>query len=173
VNSLDFFDTVENRRSVRAYLSKEIEEDKLKRILTALLRAPSAGNLQAYCVFVVKNQKIRENLARAAFGQHFIAEAPISLVFCALPDKSSAKYGKRGAELYCIQDATIAASYAQLAATAVGLATCWVGAFDDDAVKKILSLKKEKPVAILTLGYAAEIPEKTEREPIDSIIKKI
>lgn len=170
---MDFFEVIEKRRSVRAYLSRDVEEDKLKKVLDAALQAPSAGNLQAYRIFLTKNPEMRERLAEASFGQQFVAEAPVVLVFCALPEKSSARYGKRGAELYCIQDATIAASYAQLAATALGLATCWVGAFDDDAVKKILALKKERPVAILPLGYAAETPRKPKREDFNSIIKNI
>ena len=170
---MDFFDVVERRCSVRAYLDKPVEKNKLRRILHAAMQAPSAGNLQAYRIFVVENCRAKNMLAEAAFGQHFIAEAPIVLVFCALPEKSAKKYGIRGSELYSLQDATIAASYAQLAAEALGLASCWVGAFDEESVRKILDVRNEKPIAIMPLGYAAEKPLKPERESASEIIDYI
>jgi nitroreductase len=170
---MDFFDVVERRCSVRAYLDKPVEENKLQKVLHAAMQAPSAGNLQAYRIFVVKDYKIKNMLVDAALGQSFIAEAPIVLVFCALPEKSAMKYGIRGLELYSLQDATIAASYAQLAAEALGLASCWVGAFDEESVKRVLNAKNEKPIAIIPLGYAAEKPLKPERESDSEIIKYI
>ncbi|MEM4663230.1 MAG: nitroreductase family protein [Candidatus Diapherotrites archaeon] len=153
---MEFFEVVDKRFSARSYLSKNVDEKLLEKILKTLSKAPSAGNLKAYRVYVIKDQETKDKLTEAAFFQQFISEAPLVLVFCALPKISSKRYGKRGAELYCIQDATIAASYAQLAATALGLATCWVGAFDDDRVKKILNLQEEIPIAIMPLGYTNE-----------------
>ncbi|MCX8189872.1 MAG: nitroreductase family protein [Candidatus Diapherotrites archaeon] len=153
---MDFFEVVNRRFSARKYLQKSMDKHLLDTILETVTKAPSAGNLKAYKILALNNKEIKSELAKAAFNQNFIFEAPVVLVFCALPEISSAVYGKRGAELYSIQDATIAASYAQLAATAVGLATCWVGAFDEDLVKKILGLVNERPIVLMPIGFAAE-----------------
>jgi nitroreductase len=166
---LDFFEIIDHRRSVRAYSSKPIEEDKLKQIFRAANLAPSAGNLQAYQVHVFRKQDKKEALAKAAFDQKFLVEAPVCLVFSADPSRSSPKYGKRGSELYSIQDATIAATFAMLAAVDVGLATVWVGAFDEKEVQKEVGVKSLKPVAMFAVGYPAEEPATSPRRAIDEI----
>lgn len=153
---LDFFEVVDKRFSARKYLKKDVEKRLIDMVIETSEKAPSAGNLKAYDILLVTEQKAKEELSKAAYNQSFVSEAPALLIFCALPSKSASVYGKRGAELYSIQDATIAASYAQLAATALGLATCWVGAFNEDRVKGILGLHEEKPIAIMPLGFSSE-----------------
>ena len=168
---MDFFETVKARHSVRAFQSRPVEDEKIHRIIEAVNLAPSAGDLQAYEIIVVKDSKRRNELARAALWQNFIAEAPLCLVFLAYPERSSRKYGHRGSQLYCLQDATIAVSYAQLAATALGLASTWVGAFDDEAVARAVEAPKNKrPIAVLPIGYAAETPDITPRRPVSEIL---
>jgi nitroreductase len=170
-SKMDYFEVVKSRRSVRAFQTQPVEEEKIRRIIETVNLAPSAGDLQAYKIVVVKDPKRRNALAKAAWDQGFIAEAPVSLVFLAHPERSSRKYGQRGSELYCLQDAAIAASYAQLAATALGLASTWVGAFDDESVAKTVEATgTERPVAILPIGYAAETPDITPRRAIDEIL---
>lgn len=166
---MEFFEVLSRRRSIRAYSSKEVEEEKLNQIFEAANMAPSAGNLQAYQVFVYRNQEKKEALARAAFDQTFLAQAPVCLVFCADPSRSSPKYGGRGAELYSIQDATIAGTFAMLAAVDLGLATVWVGSFDEEKVQVVVGKKSVRPVAMFALGYPAEKPEATPRRAIDEI----
>jgi nitroreductase len=166
---LDFFEIIDRRRSVRAYSPKLIEEEKLKQIFRAANLAPSAGNLQAYQVHVFRKQDKKEALAKAAFDQKFLVEAPVCLVFSADPSRSSPKYGKRGSELYSIQDATIAATFAMLAAVDVGLATVWVGAFDEKEVQKVVGVKSLKPVAMFAVGYPAEEPAASPRREIEEI----
>lgn len=168
---MDFFDSVSSRHSIRAYKSTPVEEDKLNKILETANAAPSAGNLQAYEMVVVRDSATRQALVRAAWGQSFIAEAPVAIVFVANQRRSSAKYGDRGATLYCVQDATAAVCYAQLAATALGLATCWVGAFDTEAVAKCIGAGPTQiPVAVLPVGYAAETPYRTGRRNLKDIV---
>ncbi|MEM4598762.1 MAG: nitroreductase family protein [Candidatus Diapherotrites archaeon] len=153
---MDFFEVVDKRFSARKYLKKDVEKRLIDMVIETSKKAPSAGNLKAYKILVVTKQRTKEEISKAAYNQSFVSEAPALLIFCALPSKSASVYGKRGAELYSIQDATIAASYAQLAATALGLATCWVGAFNEDRVKEILGLRDDKPIAIMPLGFADE-----------------
>lgn len=146
-----------------------IEEDKLRRIFEAANLAPSAGNLQAYQVYTVKDEGKRKALAKAADDQEFIAEAPVCLIFCADQGRSAEKYGKRGSELYSVQDATIAGAFAMLAAADLGLATVWVGDFDEDKVRKVVDSGNARPVAMFALGYAAQEPKPTPRKAIEEI----
>ncbi|MDI6828198.1 MAG: nitroreductase family protein [Armatimonadota bacterium] len=170
---MEFFVTVKKRKSVRKFEPREVEDDKINIILETINLAPSAGNLQAYEVVLVKETERRKELARAAYGQNFLAEAPLTLIFCANPMQSASKYGKRGAELYSIQDATIAAAYCQLAATALGLASVWVGAFDPKAVSEIIKAPASiLPIAMIPIGYAAEEPERTPRRSLEDLVHK-
>jgi nitroreductase len=154
---MDFFDVVSERHSIRAYKDQPIEPEKFQRIIEAINRAPSAGNLQAYEVYVMCEAKSKIALVKAAYDQEFLAQAPIVLAFCAHAARSAGKYGERGIELYCVQDATIACTFAMLAATALGLSTVWVGAFDENEVRYIIDAPlAHRPVAILPVGYAAE-----------------
>ncbi|MEW6352858.1 MAG: nitroreductase family protein [Pseudomonadota bacterium] len=169
----DFFETVRYRHSVRKYQSDmPVESEKLHAVLEMACAAPSAGDLQAYRIVVVQNQAQREALRQAAHDQTFIAAAPVCLVFCSDPRRSAQQYGTRGETLYALQDATIAAAYAQLAIVAAGMASTWVGSFDEDAVAKILKLDNGIiPVALLSLGYPAELPEPTPRRRMDEVVK--
>ena len=169
----DFFETVRNRHSVRKFQSdRPIEQEKLHAILEMSCAAPSAGDLQAYKVIVVHNEDKRKQLQNASQDQSFISEAPTCLVFCCEPDRSAEKYGERGRSLYAVQDATIAASYAQLAIVAAGMASTWVGDFNEDQVRSTLDLEPQfKPVALLSIGYPAELPELSPRRRLDEVIQ--
>jgi nitroreductase len=156
---MEFFEAICARQSIRAYQTTDVARIDLEKILTAANTAPSAGNLQAYQIVVVRHAATRSALAAAAHGQGFLAEVPVVLAFLADPARSSARYAARGERLFCIQDATIAASHAQLAATALELGTCWVGAFDDRRVVQALGAPAQlHPMCLLAIGYAAERP---------------
>ena len=170
--NLGFFDLIATRHSIRAYKSQKLTDETINKILSAANKAPSAGNLQSYHVFAAIQSEDKKQLAIAAHDQDFIKDASIVLIFCA-DYSAEKKYGERGRELYCIQDATIACAYAQLACHALGLASVWVGAFEEDQVRKFLSLENGlKPVAMLVIGFADEEPEKTDRKPIYEIHQK-
>lgn len=142
------------RRSVRKFSEKEIKDKDLEKILEAAESAPSAGDLKARKIFVVKNRGLKEKIVQATLKQNFILDAPVVLVFIALPSISAIKYGLRGRNLYSIQDATISASFAWLQAVTLRIDSCWVGAFNDSEIKKIFKLKgDEQPIAILPFGY--------------------
>ncbi len=168
---MDFFKTVEDRRSMRKYTGTPVEEEKLHKILETANKAPSGGNLQGYEIYVVRKLEQRQALVKAAWDQEFLAEAPVVLVFCADPARSAVKYGERGATLYAIQDATIACAYSQLAAKAQGLDTVWVGAFDEKAVSGILSLPSDlRPVTLLPIGYAGKVPSVRSRRELRDLV---
>lgn len=164
---MEFIDVINKRHSIRQFDSRDIDTKKLESLLHMINTAPSAGDLQAYELILVKDKAQRKALANAAHGQEFVEAAPMVLVFCANAGRAKDKYGTRGEGLYSIQDATIAATYAQLAAVELGLATTWVGAFDEEVVKKIVG--GLKPICIMPVGYSAEMPILTPRRPIKEI----
>lgn len=169
------FEVIKKRRSVRKFdPQRKIKEEDLGHLLEAARWAPSAGNLQSWYFVVVRTRETKEQLAAAATGQDFIAEAPAVIVSCADLERCTASYGSRGEELYAIQDATIATQNMFLAATEMGLGACWVGAFDEDQVAEILKLEGNlRPVAILPIGYPLESPKPPPRRPLSEISKKI
>ncbi len=167
----DFFELIRRRYSVRAYKDAPVDEEALNSVLEAATSAPSAGNLQPYEIVLVRDPERRKKLAEAAHEQWFVAEAPVVLVFFADPERSRWRYTHRGAELYALQDATIACAYAQLAATAIGLGTCWIGAFNDEEVRHIVSAPATwRPMSMLTIGHAAEPQKASERRAIHDIV---
>jgi nitroreductase len=171
---MDFFEVVETRQSIRAFQDKPIEPEKLQQILETINRAPSAGNLQGYEVYLVTNRNAIQALARSTNGQDFIAQVSLVLVFCANPSRSAQRYAQRGTTLYCVQDATIACAYAQLAVTALGLASVWVGAFNEEAVRAAIGVGHDlRPVAFLPIGYAAEAPEQRSRRALMDLVHYI
>ncbi len=172
-NLMTFFETIQARHSIREFQDQVVEEDKLQRIVSAMSQAPSAGNCQAYQVLVVRDLPLRKVLAEAALGQKFVIQAPVVLVFCAALERAT-RYGERGRSLYALQDASTAAAYAQLAATAEGLGTCWVGAFDERAVVQGLQLNPDlRPIVLLPLGYSTASPPPTPRRPLAELVQEI
>lgn len=156
---MTFLELAKSRRSVRVFQPKPVDEQTIADILEAANIAPSAGNLQAYDIYVVRSEAVRRKLAAAALGQDFLIQAPAALVFCASPARNT-KYGGRGAVLYSVQDATVACTFAMLRITELGLATVWVGAFEDEAVRRAIGAPEGmRPVAILPVGYAGESPQ--------------
>ncbi|KPV39171.1 nitroreductase [Thiohalorhabdus denitrificans] len=167
----DFFQTVRHRHSVRRYQSDvAIEPEALHGVLEMALAGPSAGDLQAYHLVVVRDGDLRGRLAEHS-GEGFLAEAPVNIVVCADPEHSAARFGERGRALFALQDATIAATYIQLAAVAEGLGSAWAGGFEEDALRELLQLEDHlRPVAVLALGYPAEIPEPTPRRKLNELV---
>jgi nitroreductase len=168
----DFFETVRHRHSIRHYQKDmPVEPEKLHALLEMAVAAPSAGDLQSYRIIVVLDPELRRALSKTANGQDFISDAPVCLVFCGDAERSEQTFGFRGRQLFALQDATIAASYVQLAAVAAGLGTTWVGDFDEAAVSATLGLESGlTPLALISLGYAAETPEDTPRRPLDEVV---
>jgi nitroreductase len=170
---MEVFGAILKRRSIRDFEKKEIPKEKIEKLKEALIWAPSAGNLQARKFYFVFNEEIKKKLAKAALNQNFIAKAPLVIVGCCDLEKIS-WYGERGENLYTICDVSAAIENLMLVATSERLGTCWVGAFDEKEVSKILNLpKNERPIVIVPVGFPKEVPSPPEREPIENLIKEI
>jgi nitroreductase len=168
---LDLFEAIKQRRSIRAYTTEDVPDEEVKKLIEAARWAPSAGNIQPWRFVIVRDAKIRQKLAEAALNQTFIEEAPVVIVVCADEARSSRGYGNRGATLYCLQDTAAATQNILLAAHALGLGTCWVGAFREELVKKALNAPINiRPVAIIPVGHAAEKPRAPSRRSLEEIV---
>jgi len=170
---LELFEAIFGRRSIRAFKKDDIPEDYLLKLIDAARFAPSAGNLQPWEFVIVKSFERKKALAKAALNQSFIFEAPVAIVVCANEARSARYYGERGAKLYCIQDTAAAIQNLLLAAYGLGLGACWVGAFNEAEVAKVIEADKGiRPVAIIPIGFPLEKPSPPSRRSIKEIIHK-
>jgi len=168
---MDVFQAVKERRSIRSFLRKDIPEDVLPRLIDALRWAPTAGNLQSRKFFFIRDERTKKQIAVAALNQDFLSTAPVVVVGCA--DSSiGIRYGRRGIELYSIQDVAVSVMAMMLVAFENGLGTCWVGAFQEAEVSKILDLPENlRPVAIIPVGYPEKIPKPPSRLSVKELVE--
>ena len=163
---MDVFTAISQKSSVRAYKATDVEEDKLKKILEAGRLSPSASNRQEWKFIVVKSKETKKNLANAAFGQSFIGEAPVVIVACGTESKAIMACGQPA---YTV-DVSIACAFMILQAYELGLGTCWIGAFKEDEVKKILKIPEDvRVVAITPLGYPDQPPSQKSRKGLEQM----
>jgi nitroreductase len=166
VFSLDIFEAIKNRRSIRKYRKKYVEKEKILKVLEAARLAPSAMNRQPYSFFVTSDSDTIEKISSVCKQQW---ETPTIIVTVAYPEKA---WVREDGEEYWKADASIAMTLLSLQACSEGLGTCWIIAFDEKEVKKILGIENEVRIVALTpLGYPAE--EKgpvTQRKTIDELV---
>ena len=170
---MNVFKAIKTRRSIRAFTQEEISDDEIEKILDAARWAPSAGNIQPWIFVVVRNPETKRRLSEAALNQFFINEAPVVIVVCADQERSGMGYGSRGINLYCIQDTAAATQNILLAAHALGLGACWVGAFNEEEVRHILRVPRGvRPVAIVPIGHPAEKPGVVFKRPLSEVVRR-
>jgi len=149
---MDVLTAIKNRRSVRQYSTRPIPVDVLERMRQALRFAPSASNFQPWHFIFVADPELRRQVAQAAYGQTWMADAPVTVVACGDPEQAYKHMGGVGNSVDI--DVAIALDHLTLAAVADGLGTCWIGAFDEQAVKRLLDVPASvKIVAMTPLGY--------------------
>jgi len=164
---MNVFEAIKTRRSVRSYKDRDIEEEKLKKILEAARLAPSAKNLQQWKFVVVREREKRKKLAEAANRQDFIGEAPVVIAAVSLNPNNVMGCGVPSYPV----DLAIAVDHMTLQAVEEGLGTCWIGAFDQEKVKEILKVPEDyKVVVLLPLGYPADTPKPKLRKNLEEII---
>jgi nitroreductase len=166
---MSVLEVIRERRSVRRYNGDPVPEEALARVLEAARMAPSAKNIQPWKFVVVRDRAIKIGLAKAAFDQTFISEAAIVVAACGFPDKAYKRQG-RFMNSWPI-DLAIAFEHLILQATEEGLGTCWIGAFDETAVKAVLGVPENVRVMAMTpLGWPAESPPPRGRKAMEEII---
>lgn len=161
----------ERRFSCRRFAAAPLDHEALTALLEAARWAPSGGNLQPWRFVVVRDPARRLQLARVAYGQAFLAQAPVVITICAVPEESARVYGDRGRELYCLQDTAAAAENLLLAAVDRGLGACWVGAFDEAGVIRVLGLAAGlRPVAMIAVGWPEAHAGTRSRRPLEEVV---
>jgi nitroreductase len=164
---MDVMTAIKTRRSIRAYRDKPIEDEKLEAVLEAGRLAPSAGNRQEWKYVVVKDKALRGKLIDVANGQRFVGQAPAVIVACAVQTDHVMPCG----ELSYPVDVAISVDHMTLAAVDQGLGTCWIGAFKQDEVKKLLGIPEEvRVVALLPIGYPDVSPGPKPRKSLEEIV---
>lgn len=151
----DFFDTVAMRKSVRDFSDKEIKDKVIEILMQSARWAPSWQNKQCFSYIIVKEKEMIKEITKASgIFNNWMGKAPVIIVSCANPSLS----GQRNGLHYFLVDAAISTEHLVLAATALGLGTCWVGAFDEDKIKKLLKIPENiRVIALIPVGYSDKI----------------
>lgn len=152
---MDFWQVVKKRKSTRSFdPDEDVSPALIDKIIEAGRRAPSAGALYVVDFIVVRDKEMKGRLAWAAVDQNFIIDAPAVIVVIADVEKCALRYGERGRSLYAVQDSAASAENMILAATALGIDTCWVSAFDEREVIRRLKLDPGlRPTILIPIGY--------------------
>jgi nitroreductase len=165
---MDFVDLAKKRYSVRSYTSDPVEREKLDRILEAARLAPTAVNIQPFQLLVISTANRQSELLRIYHKKWFV-QPPIVICGCGIPEKN---WVRKDGKNYNDVDVAIVMDHLILAATAAGLGTCWIGAFDPAAAKEVLGLPNGvEPVAFTPLGYAADRPPAKKRKPLSELVR--
>lgn len=178
--TMNFYNVVESRLSIRKYRSTPVEQEKLDRIFQAVRIAPSACNFQPWRFLIVKSKDMRSRVERALqLGRDgtvntkkaWVMDAPLILI--GLGNRKTAWKRYDGTSSHVI-DVTIATEHLVLAAANEGLGTCWVCAFDQEAMHTALELDPDWEVVVVSpLGYPEESPEAHGRKAVSEIVEVI
>jgi nitroreductase len=161
---MDFETVVKRRRMCRGYLDRDVPQEKIDRILDLASRYPSAGHTEPQEFIVVRNRRMKEDLARAALDQMFVAQAPLVIVVVSDVRRSARRYGERGVRFFSIIDGAFVAMLILLAVVDESLGACFVGSFYDEEVQEVLGLPPDvRPIGIIPIGYCAEAPRRFPR----------
>ena len=172
ISESDLFRVMATRRSTRNFdTSKIIEQWKIDKILAAADTAPTAGNFQGFQLIYIKNKEIKKRLVEAANNQPYV-NAPLVLVFCIDPSRVKMNFPSEILTKFSLQDATLAAAYSQLAASALGLSSIWIGMLDEEKVKQIIE-SNLKPSSILCIGYPQQKRPPKSRRKLKELIRII
>ena len=165
---MEFLELAKKRYSCRAYKSDPVEDDKLQQVLETARLAPTACNLQPFQLIVI-HTKGREADLRRIYSSSWFTQAPIIICACGIPSES---WKRRDGKNYCEVDVTIAMDHLILAATNLGLGTCWIGAFNPDSAREILGLPDDvEPIAFTPLGYPADRHGRKSRKSLNEVVR--
>ena len=164
----DIFKVMATRRSTRKFSTNPVERWKIDKILAAADSAPTAGNFQGFEIFYINDKETKEELVKAANKQPYV-NTPLVLVFCMNPSRIKLDFPPKVIMKFSIQDATLAASYSQLAASALGLSSIWIGMFDEEKVKEIIGTDL-RPTSMLCIGYPIKKRPAKQRRQLKELI---
>ncbi len=167
----NLFNVMLSRRSQRKFENREVEEWKLEMIFAAADTAPTAGGFQGFEIYHVKNQQAKSKLVDAANNQPYV-NAPVVLVFVMNPERIKMNFPLNIIKKFSQQDATLAASYSQLAAHALGLSSIWIGMLDESKVMEALQTNF-LPSSILCIGYPLKMLQPKPKRNLKDLIHEL
>jgi len=163
---MTLIDTIRKRYSCRAYQQKPVEQEKLDQLFEAARLAPSAKNTQDWRFVVVTDYQIKQQLAQTTNRADAFGKAGAIIAAC-----SNSDYVMRCSQPIAPIDIAIALEHIALQATELGLGTCWIGSFETEKVRTILSIPDDiQIIELMTVGYPADTPGLTKREPVEKIV---
>jgi nitroreductase len=157
---------IESRRSIKEYKRTAVSKDDLLTLIDMARHAPTAGNLQEVQFIAVTEKSIIRKLPQICLEQYWISGAPAAIVVCSQPAQLGEWFGERGKHVFATQDAAAATQNILLAATDLGLGSCWVGGFDQEAADELFGVEHARVEAIITIGHPDEKPETKELRPL-------
>lgn len=168
---MSFLELAKKRGSIRKFRDGGVEDEKLRQVLEAGRIAPSAVNFQPWYFIVVHDEALRRQVATAYKG-NWILQAPVIIVVCGDHNQAWKRFDKKD---HCDIDAAIAIDHMTLAATDLGLGTCWVCAFNPQIIRGVFKLPEHiEPIALLPIGYPVETVNEnrhdSERKPLDELV---
>ncbi|MDI3473951.1 MAG: hypothetical protein PWR30_274 [Candidatus Woesearchaeota archaeon] len=171
---MDLEKAIEERCSVRHYKDKEVEKEKLVKVLNAGRLSPSSGNIQNWVFIVIDDDEKKKTICDACNNQDWMLDAPIFIVILGDEKKAVEYYGERGEKLYTIENCSMAAQNMMLEAVSLGLGSCFVASFIDEKIREITDAPSHmRPIGIITLGYPKDNIDKDEKKDRDSLYSKV
>lgn len=170
---------MEMRRSIRKYIDKAVEDEKIIQLLESARLAPSGSNTQPWHFIVVKSDLSRQNLAEISHNQKWMLSAPVFIVCvadirCRIEENVDVSLNENSPQeelKQIIRDTSISVEHILLEADNLGLGTCWVAWFTQDKIRPILNIPADKyVVGIITLGYANETPKARPRKTLKEMM---
>jgi nitroreductase len=165
---MDFSTLIKTRYSVRAYKPDPVGDAELKRVLEAARQAPTAANRQPFQLIIISTEGREEDL-RKIYDREWFTQAPLVICACGLPGGAWTREDNKN---YAVVDVSIVMDHLILAATELGLGTCWIAAFDAAEARAYLGLPDDvEPIAFTPLGYPADQPKPKDRKPLEELIR--
>jgi nitroreductase len=165
---MKFIDLINKRYSVRAYQTKTVEDKKLAYVLEAARLAPTASNRQPFQIIVIHTEGKKEDLL-SIYPREWFANAPLVLCVCGI---SSLAWTRRDNKRYMEVDAALVMDYLVLAATEIGLGTCFIAAFNEENARSVLALPDDvQPILFTPLGYPNDTPKIKERKSVEDLVR--
>ena len=160
-------DCIKKRYSVRKFLNKPVEQEKIDILLEAARLAPSASNKQTWHFVVIRDKEKRKQLANICRGQKFVSEAPITIAVC----NTNLDYTMTCGQKAPVIDGAIAAEHIVLQAVELGLGSCWIGAFYHDKMAKLMNLPQNyEIIGLLPIGYPAVEKGNRDLKTIEEVV---
>ncbi len=164
---MHFFELIKTRQSVRSYKPDDISDTELQQVLEAARLAPTASNRQPFKLIVIHSSG-REVELRRIYNRDWFVQAPLVICICGIPNQA---WVRKDGKNYCEVDVAIAMDHLVLAASELGLGTCWIADFDPTATREVLGVPDDVvPMVVTPIGYPNDQPRQKKRKDLNALV---